>query len=361
MGTPGEWNGMLTDQITTILCENGFRRIQGNVTGISMNYVEDNGGVRVVIHVLSYEGTEFSMDQLDNIKLQVKAYFGQQDKRAIILFVLYTNSPLAVRSFSEQMENCWIADLSEQHLLIYENQPAEFAGTRILIENFLLERGTEHYYREEVCSRTNAPKNLGKGIQRYISPCNTALILLCAAVFLVMDLFCSAEQISRVFEYGSLYWPAIFQGHEYYRLLTYMFLHSGFEHLANNMLVLLFIGDNVERAFGKWRYLVIYFSSGVIAGIVSIVYNMSNGNYTFSIGASGAVFGIIGAMACLLLLNRGRLENITLPRIIFFIFLSLYGGFTSQGIDNAAHVGGLAAGILVTALLWVLRRRKREN
>lgn len=155
-------------------------------------------------------------------------------------------------------------------------------------------------------------------------------------------------------EHGALHGPSVFDG-EWYRLITYLFLHSDIEHLINNMLILYFVGNALERYLGRIKYLVLYFSSGVLAGIGSIVYNTS---YPVCIGASGAVFGVSGALAYLVLVNKGNLQGLTKRQMLLFLALSVYGGFVNQGVDNAAHIVGLLAGFFVAMMLY---RRKREE
>jgi rhomboid protease GluP len=145
-----------------------------------------------------------------------------------------------------------------------------------------------------------------------------------------------------------------------------MFMHSDFSHLFNNMLVLIFVGDNLERAAGKFRYLFLYFGTGILAGITSIGYNMWKengqffvGNSVFSIGASGAIFGVVGAMLFIVAINRGRLEDISTRQMVLFVVFSLYGGIVNTQIDQAAHIGGFLAGILLAAIVY--RRPKRRN
>lgn len=149
-------------------------------------------------------------------------------------------------------------------------------------------------------------------------------------------------------EHGALYKPGILAG-ERYRLGTYMFLHSDIWHLGNNVLILFCLGNALEHYVGKFSYVGIYFCSGILAGLGSVVYNT---DYTVSVGASGAVFGVVGAMAWLVLRNRGRLKGFTGPRMLVFVLLSVYAGFTEQGIDNAAHIAGLVAGFLLAMIVY---------
>lgn len=159
-------------------------------------------------------------------------------------------------------------------------------------------------------------------------------------------------------EHGALYGPGVLDG-EWYRLVIYLFMHSGIEHLINNMLILYFIGNALERQLGRIKYLILYFSSGILAGIGSIVYNsVWNGTFAVCVGASGAVFGVSGALAYVVLANKGNLQGLTKRQMLVFLGLSVYGGLVNQGVDNAAHIAGLLAGFLVSVLLY---RRKREE
>ena len=155
-------------------------------------------------------------------------------------------------------------------------------------------------------------------------------------------------------EHGALYGPLVKEG-EIYRLVTYMFLHGDMEHLVNNMLILFFLGNAMERYLGKVKYLILYFSSGILAAIGSIVYNTS---YPVCVGASGAVFGVSGALAYLVLRNKGNLDGLTRKQMLLFLVLSVYGGLVNQGVDNAAHVAGMVAGFLMAIILY---RKKAEQ
>ena len=159
---------------------------------------------------------------------------------------------------------------------------------------------------------------------------------------------------------GANYAPAVLNEKEWYRLFTSMFLHSDIEHLFNNMLLLYYIGRLLEEQMGKIRYLFVYFLSGMIAGLFSIGYNTHIVQPAFCIGASGAVFGLTGAMAVFVLWKQGRMAQISRKQMIIMIVLSLYGGFVETNVDNAAHIGGLLAGA-IAALILVLVHRKKET
>ena len=177
-------------------------------------------------------------------------------------------------------------------------------------------------------------------------------------VFLLLSFGGRMEDGMYMLEHGAMYVPFVVEYKEYYRLFTCMFLHFGFSHLMNNMLTLVVIGWNVEMFVGKIRFLVIYFLSGLGGNLLSMAVDIWKQDYSVSAGASGAIFGLTGAMLCLAILNHGRAGNITKQGMIVMIFISLYTGFTSGGVDNFAHIGGLLTGCLVTTLLCWKRNSK---
>ena len=141
-------------------------------------------------------------------------------------------------------------------------------------------------------------------------------------------------------------------------LLICMFLHFGFDHLLNNMVTLVLIGWNLEIEIGKIKFLLIYILSGLGGNILSAWWDIQTGEYAVSAGASGAIFGLIGALLYVAIRNRGRIGDISGKGIIFMIILSLYYGFTSTGVDNMAHIGGVLSGFLLSILLYWKRNRK---
>lgn len=138
-----------------------------------------------------------------------------------------------------------------------------------------------------------------------------------------------------------------------------MFMHFGIEHIANNMLILFVLGDNLERALGKVKYLFFYLTCGIGANVVSLFIGRTGEGLAVSAGASGAIFGVIGGLLYAVTINRGRLEDLSTRQLVVMIAFSLYFGFTNAGVNNVAHVAGLVIGILMAAILY--RRPKRKT
>ena len=187
--------------------------------------------------------------------------------------------------------------------------------------------------------------------------CTVGLIVVNIAVFLILSLFGDTENAYFMLEHGAMYDPAIIEGHEYYRILTSMFLPFGIQHLLNNMVLLGALGWNLELEIGRVRFLIIYFGSGIMGNLLSLFWDVSRGESVVSAGASGAIFGLMGALLYVVIANRGRLGRLSGRGMLFMVVLSLYFGFSSSGVDNFAHIGGLAGGFIMAVLLY---RRKKE-
>ena len=144
-----------------------------------------------------------------------------------------------------------------------------------------------------------------------------------------------------------VYGPLIKAG-QYYRIITGAFLHGGILHLAFNCYALYVIGSQLESYLGKVRYLIIYLFSAVTASLFSMIFNSNP-----SIGASGAIFGLMGALVYFGYHYRVYLGNVLKSQIIPLILFNLLIGALSTGIDNFAHIGGLIGGLLITSALGI--------
>ena len=148
-------------------------------------------------------------------------------------------------------------------------------------------------------------------------------------------------QPPEVLAQGALVPAAVAQG-EVWLLLSSMFLHSGFIHLTLNMLSLYFLGSFVEQAFGKSRYLALYLCSGLAGGIAYLYFGAFDSP---AVGASGAIFGLLGGVLGYSL-RRGTFswQNPLVRQLLILTLLNLCFGFSVPNISNTAHIGGLVGG-----------------
>lgn len=186
------------------------------------------------------------------------------------------------------------------------------------------------------------------------------LVLVNILWFMYMEFTGATADNEGMISCGAMVSDALEKGN-YIQLLTSFFVHFDMQHLCNNMLLLIAIGAMLEKHMGTVRFTIIYMLSGLGGNIVSAISHVNQGNVVVSAGASGAVFGIVGGLLAALILNKGRIEDMTSRKIIIFAGLSLYQGFASQGIDNAAHVGGFVCGIIISAICELTRKDRYKH
>ncbi len=178
-----------------------------------------------------------------------------------------------------------------------------------------------------------------------------SLVIINILMYIIPILFGVYETILDKY---SIYGPAVRAG-QYYRLITGTFIHANIFHLFFNCYALAILGSQLESFLGKPKYLVVYLFSAVIGSLFSVTFA---GNY-YSIGASGAIFGLMGSLVYFGYHYRVYLGNVIKSQIIPLILMNLGIGFLVPGIDNSAHIGGLLGGALITVALGV--KNKSSN
>lgn len=284
-------------------------------------------------------------ERIRRLENQLMIRFGKKTERLTLM--LFKDMP-DERIVEEIMPypNIWCLDQGSGRVLIYENQKGDFYGIKTGLEHFM-----ESYRAAE--------RSMGrKELCRMFRPVNTALVAVNIVVFLILSLMGNVTDASFMAGHGAMVWSDVVEKGEFYRLFTSTFMHFGIEHLAQNMLILLLIGPRLERMIGGVRYLVVYIGSGLAASVASLYFTLAADPYTVSAGASGAIFGVMGGLLLLIVKDvfqkkRRRIEEIGLSGMLFVIVSALSYGFTTTGVDNAAHVGGLLFGFVLTGILSI--------
>lgn len=175
-----------------------------------------------------------------------------------------------------------------------------------------------------------------------------ALIIINVLVFIAMYIFGKgSEDTLTLLLFGANY-PVLVRAGDYYRLITSAFLHVGLLHLIFNNYALYVIGSQLESFLGKAKFLIIYLVSAICGSLMSMLF--SDG---ISVGASGAIFGLLGSLLYFGYNYRVYLGTVLKSQIIPLIILNLVIGFITPGIDNAAHIGGLLVGLGMTMALGI--------
>lgn len=180
----------------------------------------------------------------------------------------------------------------------------------------------------------------------------TSLLLVLNLIMVFVVMFSGGFSTESLIERGALFYPLAVEGREYYRIITAMFLHGGILHFALNMLVLYYLGGHLERLVGPFRYTVLYFASGILSSIFVLMFSDPR---TVTIGASGALFGIIGGLLMLTFLRSTWFSDQTIRSIRQLMIINLVLTFAIPNISVAGHIGGLVMGI---ALFFVIAPKR---
>ena len=341
---------MADRQLEQMFWDAGYRMLQGQRKEIRVYYKYYREGFYTVITVdqthgyamtaqEKYQTEQWVMNQFYH-PTQVLGDFpeGFPVYQVEALILLLGGEAEQIRILCSVCRNIWGYFPQNGRVMIYENQPGEFYGLRTLLE-------------AEACRCRQSA--------HFVIPYVTAsIIAVNILIFLLIEMLGSTYDSGLMLRFGAMYPPLVAEYHQWWRLFTAGFLHFGTAHLINNMLILYGIGERVEHIVGRFRMFAIYFISLLGGSLCSYAVMLLTGQYAISAGASGAVYGVIGGFLWLLLFNRGRLEGITAKRLMFSIALMIYFGFSSEGVDNWAHIGGLLSGFLAAAILWHRKRQK---
>lgn len=232
----------------------------------------------------------------------------------------------------EQAPNVWLIAEDQNRVYQYEHQPLEFDGLCQMFEG------------------------LPPGQKQPILPFTKESFPYVTLILVLINVFCFlfpmlTGQHEAWIDAGGNYWAAVLEQREAYRLWSYMFLHLDVRHLFNNMLVLCAFGMLLEPVLGHGKYGVLYLSAGFVSGILSFLVNLVWVEHVISIGASGAVFGLAGALLALALFRKNRVPGLSARRMILLVMISLYSGYTTPRVDNVGHIGGLLTGFVLMLII----------
>lgn len=355
---------MTSEQVEHLFYENGYMKTPSNLPEFTFYWRKENQGI-TVIFVIDYRREIYiSIDQYAHMKEKIIEFFQAKGESEIhMLSLILSPDTEKTKKLCVSDSFCWMIDMNAGRLLIYENQVDDFYGLRRVLENFIAQESfstgdgglnpkAERLFDREV-------RSAGKWSRAWIAKLpwvNICLVAVNVFVFLICTF--TGELLYNKGAFGVL---EIMEDRSYYRMVTSMFLHSDIHHLFSNMIVLYYVGEIVEKKVGHIPYAIIYFLSGIAGDILSMGYELWSGEYYSSVGASGAVFGVEGALFLLIILHRGKMEHVTMGRLAFAIVFSLYCGFTGSYVNNAAHIGGVLMGFAATAVIVMLHPHIRTG
>lgn len=278
------------------------------------------------------------------IFIQENERFSQYAQVCTGLAVIITNDPEHTRQLLGEGEPYWLIHQPTRRLMIFDDQPGDFADARGCVEEYL---------------NQNALRLVLRPIKELFSPVNIGLIVVNILIFIIMEILGSTEDVLFMHAHGAMSVYDILVGREYYRLLTSAFLHFGTAHLLYNMIALLYLGKPLEQALGSVRYLIFYLVCAAGANAVSLVwYHYQQDLFSVSAGASGAICGVAGGVAYVMLRNRKENKRFNFLRWAIFVALVAGQGIGDPTVNNAAHIGGMVIGFFLGMVMYSIRGKR---
>lgn len=208
-----------------------------------------------------------------------------------------------------------------------------------------LQEQAVHQYKHQLAQKLKEKNDHLQHVFTYGKPRFTFLfIIINILMFILLEVSGGSTNVETLIEYGAKYNPAIVDG-QWWRIVSSMFLHIGSLHLFMNMIAVYYLGTAVERIYGSTRFFFIYFIAGIIGGLTSFAFN----NHVAA-GASGALFGLFGALLYFGVVYRNLFFQTMGKSLLIILIINLLFGFIVPQIDMGAHLGGLIGGFLAAAM-----------
>ncbi len=351
----------MISNILNLLSDYKYTPLSVSVAGIYVNSKIDYDKSYFITIINEKETGPVSDALINNIRNSIFKSFSNSPNEPELLFLLIPAGPIGHTEVFNSNDAYWIIDNYNKRLMVYENPCDEFNALRGPLENIVTDSDISSVFSYQNTERNSlSPRNFSYYIKKLnVTPANSVIVLINIFVFVLTILF-SVTGTADLVSLGSIGWESFFVNHQYYRLITSMFLHSGISHITNNMLVLIMLGTYLEKSVGSISYVIIYTLSGIIGSFTSLFYYHNSGYIINSVGASGCILGIVGALLFIIIKFHGKAEGLSFRQIIFIAFISIYGGIATSGVDNAAHIGGFIGGFIVCMLIELMYPHAKE-
>mgnify|MGYP000016931772 CR=1 FL=1 len=193
------------------------------------------------------------------------------------------------------------------------------------------------------------------------NPVSTFLIASVTLMFFVL-IFDGGFTNVNMYNYGALFEPAVFQGGEWWRIFTVMFLHGSISHyIFNTIFGLFIIGSALERLIGSFRYALVYFISGIGSSFTILLLYYFGGDAVLTVGASGAIYGVLGTFLYLTINHPEMFDPRDAQGIKGLIVINVIFTFRAANISIAGHIGGLITGYLIAAFLFKDKAKRKKQ
>ena len=241
----------------------------------------------------------------------------------------------------------WAADKTAARVIRGRNMPDDIASIKAIAESSFMKKAEETItYMEKAAV---IKKESRKKTKRHVA--TIVLLVLTLLAFLFTRIFGGEQMWAYVF--GNDHNRIVLYG-EYYRLITCMFIHAGFVHVGYNCISLFVFGTRAEEYMGAVGFLLLYFGAGLCGSILSFLFTDG-----LSVGASGAVYGAVGAVFALSKFTKRSIGGLNYMAMLLFVITGIGIGAMGGNVDNFAHIGGLIFGFFYTYIFLKITDKAR--
>lgn len=271
-----------------------------------------------------------------------------------MLTIILSNNIERDKVLNEVDSNIWFLDALEDRIIIFENQSKDFEELKEPLDFWC---NTVHGICKDY--KENSLKRMKYRLKN-LPLITILLVLINIFVFVRLSKYGDLTNPKYMLEHGAIFYKKIFEDKEYYRFITCMFMHFSFEHLFNNMISLILIGNEVEHIYGRLKFLCIYFFSGILGSFLSVLYYSYISENVVSAGASGAIYGLIGALIVQIIQNKKKHSGNS-SKVLIIFFVLVMAGNVSKNVDNFAHLGGLIGGMIISLIFYFFKTLKSKK
>lgn len=356
----------MKEELTAFLVLEGYSPVSSNLPEFLVFLKKEYRHYNVLFVIELEDDSTFTKERYESVKDSAYKLLEQKglEEMHILTLVISGNEEHALQ-VTEDDRNAWVIHRDKNILLSDGNRVVDFYGMKALLNRFLDEPEAAKRTIEKAgqVAVEKLEREREKAQAKPAVPWVTIGIILLNIIIYIICTFTG----DLLYNVGELNLQRVLVHAEWYRVITSVFLHLNTRHIVNNMLTLYLLGSVLEITMGKWKYLICYLTTGVAASVVSLFAKWLEGTDVSSIGASGAIFGLLG-MFLVMEIASIDFKKITFRRIyriflpILCVLLGVYGDVMDASIDHEAHIGGLIAGIVIQIIrLYIFHGKIKEE
>lgn len=364
---------MFSDELIMYFMGQNMIPIKLNIEDLEVLYNVELEHINVLMVYKHKANHAIYEDKHQNIRRQIVEMLSEKHKLMVnTMTVICTDFPEEVSDLldeSIQSDERWIIDVKNNNVICNRERHIFNVDTYRQIEEVVkaesyrrayVIKDTSVFVKEPSKSDIRIQRNVGRGklasrgiLRDYILTATMAIIVINIIVFFDLERVGSTYSAQFMFDYGAMHWKNVIEDGEVWRIFTAMFMHFGIDHLIGNMFVLFLLGNALEQAIGKVRFLIIYLGTGFAGGFVSALHYWAIESNVVSAGASGAIYGVMGAMIAVFIVCKIR-TSISLRGLIIYSVISIVNSMNSKEVDHSAHMGGFTSGIILAIILLIV-------